>query len=80
MTRADIRRWIGDQRAAERRQRQELTRNPSSPADTIREALALVALFGRLHGWPAPEDGCVRRELAARIESWDRLRAALLPR
>ena len=36
----------------------------------------LVALFGRLHGWPAPEDDVSRREDARMYDCWYRLRAA----
>lgn len=80
MNAADIRRWVQAHRAAEARVREELRRQPPSAADAIRSALALVALSGRLHGWPAPEDDYTRREHAARIHCWDRLRAVLVKR
>ncbi len=78
MTPADIRRWVQAQRAGQLREREELRHHPPTPAEAIRDALALVALFGRLHGWPAPEDDYTRREQAARIGAWDRVRAVLL--
>jgi hypothetical protein len=46
-------------------------------ACSIAQALALVALYGRLHGWPAPEDTVSRREDAQMYERWSRLRHAL---
>ena len=78
MTPADIRRWVQAHRAAEERERDELRRHPTSSAEAIQSALALVALTGRLHGWPPPEDDYTRREHFARIRCWDRLRTALI--
>lgn len=80
MNAADIRRWVQAHRAAQLRERDELRHHPPSAAEAIQRGLALVALFGRLHGWPAPEDDYTRREQAARIQAWDRLRAALVRR
>jgi hypothetical protein len=46
----------------------------------IAGGLALIALAGRLHGWPVPEDAIDRRDESLARERWDRLRAALLGR
>lgn len=73
----DLRRWIADRRATEARERQEQRQTGPSPATAIAEALALIALAGRLHGWPPPEDPVGQQEDAAGYRQWDRLRAAL---
>jgi hypothetical protein len=72
----DVRRWVAARRAAEAREREEAReRGPSAPA-AIASALALIALAGRLHGWPLPEDEVSRREEARARGAWARLRAA----
>jgi hypothetical protein len=71
-----LRRWVQDKRAAEARERLEARSAPPS-GEAIAQALALVALYGRLHGWPAPEDEVTRREDAGLHERWRRLRIAL---
>lgn len=46
--------------------------------DGISAALALVALFGRQHGWPASvDDPVTRREDLRGYANWVRLRAVL---
>ena len=71
----DIRRWVVARRAAEARERAEAREHPPSAESTIRGALALVALAGRLHGWPPQEDVDGRRDDARGYERWSRLRA-----
>jgi len=73
----DLRRWIGDRRAAEARERAEQRQAGPSPATAIAQALALIALAGRLQGWPPPDDPIGRHEDAEGYRRWDRLRAAL---
>lgn len=71
----DLKRWIESRRATDARERQEAARQGPSPASAIASALALVALFGRLHGWPAREDEVDRRENEEVRRQWARLRA-----
>jgi hypothetical protein len=62
---------------AEARERAEARAAAASSGDTIAQALALVALYGRLNGWPANEDEVSRREDAQMYDRWHRLRTAL---
>ena len=71
--------WIEARRAAARREAGEEHALGPRPAWAIRGALALVALTGRLHGWPVPETEVDRREADLAHESWVRLRARLRP-
>ena len=52
----DIARWVENQRATARRIEQLAARADAEPGESIAAALRLVALYGRLHGWPAPAD------------------------
>ena len=80
MTPADIQRWAKAYRAVQEREREELRLHPTSSAMAIKSALALIALNGRLHGWPPAEDEYSRLERVMHIACWDRLRATLLTR
>jgi hypothetical protein len=59
------------------RERTEIRPTATSSRDAIAQALALVALYGRLHGWPAGEDEVSLREDAQMYSRWHRLRIAL---
>jgi hypothetical protein len=74
---ADIRRWVADKRASEVRERTSAIDAWGSPEQTVRDALALVRLYGELHGWPAPEDEVTAREDQEGWARFARLRAAL---
>lgn len=76
----DVRRWLASHRAAEERELAESRRAGPDPAWAIASALALVALTGRLHGWPVPEDEVTHREDMQGYEQWARLRSALRDR
>jgi Flp pilus assembly protein TadD len=66
---SNLRRWVEDRRAVAARERAEA--RSTAPADSsIAQALALVALYGRLHGWPVPEDAISRREDAQAYDRW----------
>jgi hypothetical protein len=67
---------VEDRRAVEARERAE-ARSAAVDRSAIAHALALVALYNRLHGWPPNEDEITRREDAQMYESWHRLRIAL---
>jgi hypothetical protein len=73
----DLRRWIEARRVAEARERVEQRQAGPAPASAIAAALALVALAGRLTGWPPAEDPVSQREDAEGYRRWARLRAAL---
>jgi citrate lyase beta subunit len=72
----DVRRWAAGRRAGEARERQEQRHAGPSPDAAIAGALALIALAGRLHGWPPPDDVVSRREDLEGYRRWARLRAA----
>lgn len=71
----EIRRWILARRGAERREYEELRGSPISSLDSVRRALALIALAGRAIGWPLSEDPVSEREDRAGYERWVRLRS-----
>jgi hypothetical protein len=72
-----LRRWVEDKRAVEARERAEARSTAAGGGDVIAQALALVALYGRLHSWPPNEDDVSRREDAEMYDHWYRLRVAL---
>ena len=80
MIASDIRRWVAAHRAAEERERAEMRAAGPRPAEAIARALGLIAMAGRLHGWPVPEDDVSRREDALMYERWASLRATLMRR
>ena len=65
----DLARWVENHRAAARREAEELARDPPEVEDAIAAGLALIALYGAMHGWPAPDDPIGAREDQ---EMWDR--------
>lgn len=71
-----LRRWVEDRRAAAERERQA-AREDGFARDPVRAALDLIAVAGRMHGWPIPEDAVRRREDELARDRWDRLRQAL---
>jgi hypothetical protein len=75
---ADVRRWALARRAADARERAEARADPTPRDAAISGALALVALAGRLHGWPVPvDDPDTRREDLLGYARWSKLRAVL---
>lgn len=72
----DLRRWVEDKRAAEAREH-EAARGGSLARDPVRAALDLIAIAGRLYGWPIPPDAVRQREDELARERWARLRKAL---
>jgi hypothetical protein len=75
----DLRRWTVARGTAEARERLEQRRAGPAPAGAIAAALALVALAGRLTGWPPADDLASQREDAEGYRQWSRLRPALRP-
>ena len=76
MRQEDLRRWVSAQRAVEARERRDLAAQPPEPEVAWNQALSLIALLGRLIGWPPPEDETRRREDEYASAQWTRLRAA----
>ena len=74
MIRDDIVRFVENRRAAARREDEERAMRPESPADAVAAALALVALYERLHGWPPADDPVSRRDVEAVRGRFARLR------
>jgi hypothetical protein len=74
MRAADVKRWAQSRRAADARERQADVA-PSSPEAAMAAALSLIALAGRLHGTPWPEDERSRSEDDRVRQQWARLRA-----
>jgi hypothetical protein len=68
---------VAARRAAEARERREQRQGSPAADAAIAGALALIALAGRLHGWPPPEDPVSGREDLEGYRRWARLRAAL---
>ena len=80
MERADLRRWVDDRRVVARLEQAQLADTWGPPAQAIRSALSLIALEGRLHGWPPPADPVTEREDQAMWERFARLRTRLVRR
>jgi hypothetical protein len=76
----ELRRWVASRRAAQAREWEEQRSKGPDSEFAFRSALALVALTGRLHGWPVPEDDVTRREDEKARDSWSRVRLAGLAR
>ncbi len=73
----DVKRWVAGRQAAAAREREEARSSAASPSSAMAVALALIALAGRLHGWPLPEDEATRRDDLRAYQAWARLRTAL---
>ena len=73
----EVRRWVAGRQAAEAREREEARQNCPSPGSAMSLALGLIALAGRLHGWPLPEDEDAHRDDLRAYQAWARLRAAV---
>ncbi len=77
---ADLRRWVDDRRAVARLEQALVADTWGPPAQAIAAALSLIALEGRLHGWPPPSDLVTEREDQAMWERFARLRAKFVRR
>jgi hypothetical protein len=75
VTPADIRRWVEQRRGAQRREEEELAGKVPPPEQAFARGLRLIALAGRLHGWPLPEDEASRQQDREGYARWARLRA-----
>ncbi len=72
--RDDLVRFVENHRAVARREAEDLKHHPDSADKAIAAALALVAIYEALHGWPPPEDPVSTREDAEARERFARLR------
>ena len=75
VNKADLRRWVENRRIMARVEQAHLADTWGPPAQAIKAALNLIALEGRLHGWPASPDPVTDREDHAMWERFARLRA-----
>jgi hypothetical protein len=80
MKRADLRRWVEDRRAVARLEQGLVAETWGPPEQAIAAALSLIALEGRLHGWPPPADPVSEREDQAMWDRFARLRAKFVSR
>jgi hypothetical protein len=71
-----VKAWIASRRLAEQREWKDRRSDPISSQTAIASALALIALDGRLHGWPREDEVSEREDNLAR-QCWDRVRDAL---
>ena len=77
MDREDIRRWVRQRELAAQREQDELRAGNPAPGEVFERGLRMIALAGRLHGWPLPEDPLdVEQDREAYLR-WARLRRAL---
>src|SRR5262245_52301233 len=52
----DLRRWVANHRAAERREQSEEAGRTPDPSQALVAALRLIAIARERHGWPLPSD------------------------
>lgn len=71
----DIRVWVANRRAGDEREREEMRRDGNR--NVIHAALGLIAVAGRLLGWPPPADPSDDREEEIARDTWVRLRKRL---
>jgi hypothetical protein len=69
----ELRRWVDARRATDEQERR--TARPAGPAKSWQQALSLIALVGRMVGWPVPPDEVRRREDSSAGQAWTKLRA-----
>jgi hypothetical protein len=70
----DVRRMVAGWQAAEAREREERHKAGPDRAEAVRGALALMDLFGEMHGWPPPENEARRRDDELARARWIRVR------
>lgn len=70
----DIRRMARGWQAAGKREREERRNAGPDPTAAVQGALALMDLFGEMHGWPPAENEAHRRNNELARERWVRVR------
>ena len=71
----DVRRMAMGWQAAEKRAREERRKAGPDAAEAVQGALALMDLFGEMHGWPPPENEARRRDNELARARWVRVRS-----
>jgi hypothetical protein len=71
----DVRRMAMGWQAAEERAREERRKAGPDAAEAVQGALALMDLFGEMHGWPPPENEARRRDNELARARWVRVRS-----
>jgi hypothetical protein len=74
MSSEDVRRMVAGWRTVEAREREERRRAGPDSTAAVQGALALMDLFGEMHGWPPPENEARRRAAELARERWVRVR------
>jgi hypothetical protein len=74
VSRRELRRWVANHRAAERREHAEQTNVARDPAHALAAALRLIAIARARHGWPLPTDQHAAAEDERAWAAWARLR------
>jgi hypothetical protein len=75
LTEREVRDWLAGWQVVETLERQERRATPADPRRSVEQALGLIALWGRLHGWPAERDRVAERGVEAARRAWSRLHA-----
>jgi len=75
MNSEDVRRMAMGWQAAEGRAREERRKAGPDAAEAVQGALALMDLFGEMHGWPPPENEARRRDNELARARWVRVRS-----
>jgi hypothetical protein len=70
----DVRRMVAGWQAAEARERAERRKAGPNTAAAVEGALALMDLFGEMHGWPPSENAARRRDNELARARWVRVR------
>ena len=70
-----VRRMVAGWRIAEVREREERREAGPDVAAAVQDALALMDLFGEMHGWPPPANEARRRDDELARERWRRVRS-----
>ena len=76
----ELKAWIDIRRGVAEAERRATRGEPMEPGTCLERTLALVALYGRLHGWPPPEDAVSLREAEMVRRNWSRVRACFRER
>jgi hypothetical protein len=78
-SRTELRRWVDDRRAAERREHACALGVVPDPSRALAAALRLIAIARARHGWPLPTDPHAAAEDERAWTAWARLRRAARP-
>jgi hypothetical protein len=73
---SDLITWVRSRRAAEDRERAEVSQAAPNSSAAIESALALISLAAHLHGWPIPKSEVDLREEELVRQRWAKVRAA----